>query len=401
MKLGIDIFKEECDRILQGRQVVLITGSANTDSGGIPVYGVVKECAGKRLKALWSLQHGFFIDKQDNMILSDSFYWKEFGLEIKSLYGETLLPEPAWLVGVDALLIDLFDVGTRVYTFVNHVLMIMKALSGKGIDILVLDRPNPLNGRDCEGHLLQEDYFSIVGQIPVPLRHGLTVGEFLSYGLNYYGLDLQLEVVMVKGWKREGFYKGRWTYPSPNMPSFNTAVVYPGAVLVEGTNLSEGRGTTRPFELVGAPFIDQHRLVKELSRLPLTGVTFIPVFFKPEFSKYAGEVCRGVLVHPDNLHEFRSFQVYYEIIRLISRLFPGSFEWKQPPYEFVYKRLPIDMICGSEQTRKSIEKNRGFKEIEAAIHREIGNYKEVAVNYLLYPSRRPNLKNGDGKLGLK
>jgi uncharacterized protein YbbC (DUF1343 family) len=385
MKAGIDIFREEYERILQKRNIVLITGSSNTDSRGIPVYRIVKECAGKHLKAIWSLQHGFFVDKQDNMILSDSFYWKEFDLEIKSLYGENLLPDPAWLEGVDALLIDVFDVGTRVYTFVNHVLMIMKALAGKSIDILVLDRPNPLNGMDCEGPVIAEDYYSIVGQIPVPMRHGLTAAEFLSRGLNYYGLDLQLEVVKVKQWKRNEWFKGFWTYPSPNMPSFNTAVVYPGAVLLEGTNLSEGRGTTRPFELVGAPFIDNLQLVKELTRLSLRGVTFIPAFFKPEFSKFAGEVCRGVLVHPDNINLFKSFRVYYEIIRLTAHFFPDSFKWKQPPYEFEYERLPIDMICGSALTRKSLERNHGYGEIKAAIAKKIQKYKETVVDYLLYP----------------
>lgn len=385
MKLGIDVFKDEYEKILKRRKVVLITGSSNTDSQGIPVYRIVKERAGKQLKAIWSLQHGFFVDKQDNMILSGSFYWPEFDLEIKSLYGENLLPDPAWLEEVDVLLIDVFDVGTRVYTFVNHVLMIMKTLSGKNIDILVLDRPNPLNGMDCEGNISQENHFSIVGQIPVPMRHGLTPAEFLSFGLNYYGLDLQLEAVMAKQWKRGEWFKSLWTYPSPNMPSFNTAVVYPGAVLLEGTNLSEGRGTTRPFELVGAPFIDNHQLVKELMRLSLKGVTFIPVFFKPEFSKFAGEVCRGVLVHPENIDEFRSFRVYYEIIRLIAHLSPGSFQWKQPPYEFEHKRLPMDMICGSDFTRKSLEKNREYEEIKAVIDHEIRKYKETAVDYLLYP----------------
>jgi len=175
-----------------------------------------------------------------------------------------MLPKPIWTEGVDALVIDVFDVGTRVYTFVNHVLMIMKALAGKNIDIIILDRPNPLNSMDCEGNVIDEKHFSIVGQIPIPMRHSLTPGEFISYGLNYYAIDLQLEVVLVKNWQRDQWFKGIWTVPSPNMPSLNTAVVYPGAVMIEGTNLSEGRGTTRPFELLGAPFINNHQLVKEL-----------------------------------------------------------------------------------------------------------------------------------------
>jgi uncharacterized protein YbbC (DUF1343 family) len=385
MKLGIDVVKEGYEKILKKRNIVLITASSNVDSSGIPVYQTIKKLAGDRLKALWSLQHGFFVDKQDNMILSDSYYWKEWDIEIKGLYAKSILPKPLWIEGVDALVIDVFDVGTRVYTFVNHILMIMKSLSGKNIDIIILDRPNPLNSMDCEGNVIDEKHFSIVGQIPVPMRHSLTAGEFISYGLNYYAINLQLEVVLVKNWKRDQFFKGIWTIPSPNMPSLNTAVVYPGAVMMEGTNLSEGRGTTRPFELVGAPFIDNQQLVKKLKYLHLKGVKFIPVFFKPEFSKFSGEVCHGVLVHPENLEKFKSFQVYYEIIRLIAQLYPGEFKWKRPPYEFEYMRLPIDMICGSDLIRKSIKKDKKFEEIKSIIDKEIRKYREIAVDYLLYP----------------
>ncbi len=384
LKSGIDRFKEENAAILKKRNIVLITGSSNVDASGIPVYRIVKECAGKQLKAIWSLQHGFFVDKQDNMVLSDSFYWKNFDLEIKSLYGKNLVPDPGWLEGIEALLIDVFDVGTRVYTFLNHLLMIMKSLSGKNIDIIVLDRPNPLNGIDCEGNVTEAEFSSIVGQVPVPMRHSLTPGEFLSYGLNYYNIDLQLEVVTIKQWKREKLFGGIWTYPSPNMPSLDTAVVYPGAVMLEGTNLSEGRGTSRPFEFVGAPFIDNHRLTHEIIKLGLQRVTFIPVYFKPEFSKFAGEVCKGILVHPEEPEKFESFRTYYEIIRVIAALYPGEFYWKQPPYEFEYSRPPIDMICGSDFIRGSIDKNRVFDDIKNKIDPGIRAYKEDVVDYLLY-----------------
>ena len=384
VKLGIDHFKENSDAILKKRTFVLITGSSNVDSDHIPVYRAVKKLADKYLKAIWSLQHGFFIDKQDNMILSDSFYWKDLDIEIKSLYGKNLLPDVKWLEGVDALVIGLLDVGTRVYTFVNHIVKIMKFLSGKNIHVIVLDRPNPLNGLGIEGNVLEEEYFSIIGQLPVPMRHALTTGEYLSYALSYYNIDLQLEVVTVKGWKREKSFKGIWTYPSPNMPSFQTAVVYPGGVLLEGTNLSEGRGTTRPFEFVGAPFIDNFKLVKELEQLNLKGVIFIPVFFKPEFSKFANKICKGILVNPKNIDEFNSFEVYYEIIRLVKDNYPEQFKWKEPPYEFEYKRLPIDMICGSPLIRESIERNLPFCEIEPRIEIEIQKYIETIDNFLLY-----------------
>ncbi|HLP60423.1 MAG TPA: DUF1343 domain-containing protein [Candidatus Deferrimicrobium sp.] len=386
MEIGIDVFKEDTDTFLKERNIVLITGSANVDSVGEPVYRVVKKAVGKRLKAIWSLQHGFFIDKQDNMIFSDSFYWKDLDLEVKSLYGENLLPRPEWLAGIEALVIDLFDVGTRVYTFVNHVIMLLKYLSGRNIDIVVLDRPNPLNGLMLEGNIMDPGYFSIVGQLPVPMRHGLTGGEYLSYALSYYDLDLQLEVVQVRDWERGQFFQGIWTYPSPNMPTFQTALVYPGAVMLEGTNLSEGRGTTRPFELVGAPFINQFQLVHELEKLKLKDVTFIPVFFKPEFSKYAGEICRGVLVNPHSgvLNEFKSFMAYYEIIRQVKAAYPEYFKWKEPPYEFEYRRPPIDMICGSDLIRETIEANGTFNDIEPEIAAGVEAYIETVTPFLLY-----------------
>lgn len=382
---GIDILRENPALILQDRNLALITGSSFIDSTGKPVYQVVKEIAGPRLKAIWSLQHGFFVDKQDNMILSPSFYWTEFDLEIKSLYGENLLPPDDWLTGIDALVVDIFDVGTRVYTFVNHLVLVMKHLSGKDIPVIVLDRPNPLNGRHLEGNLLEEDYIGIVGQLPVPMRHGLTTGEYLGYALTYHNIDLELHIVQVRGWQRREAFTGTWTYPSPNMPTFKTALVYPGAVMLEGTNLSEGRGTTRPFEFVGSPHIDHFRLIDELRLLSLPGVSFSPVFFKPEFSKYAGQVCKGILVTPTDARVFSSFAVYYEIIRLSRSLDPAHFQFKEPPYEFEFERPPIDMICGSPFIRRSIEQNLPFREIRPRIDRDLDRFRQAIAPFLLYP----------------
>jgi len=384
IKRGVDVLRENPEAVLKGRNIAHISGSANIDGAGVPVFHVVKKLAGKKLKAIWSLQHGFFVDKQDNMILSGSFLWQDFDLKVKSLYGKNLLPDEEWLQGLDALVVDVFDVGVRVYTFLNHVARIMKSLSGKNISVIVLDRPNPLNGIDIEGNLSTKDYFSIVGDIPVPMRHALTTGEFLSYALTYYNIDLDLEIIKIQNWHRDSFFTGIWTYPSPNMPSFGTALVYPGAVLLEGTNLSEARGTTRPFEFIGAPFIDNLKLVKELAGLNLPGVRFIPVFFKPEFSTFAGQVCKGVMVHPENIFDFRSFAVYYEMIRLIMHQYPTHFAWKEPPYEFEYKRPPIDMICGGDFIRQSIEKNRHFKAIETKINTELLEYRNTIDNFLLY-----------------
>lgn len=383
-KLGIDVLLDRAEELLGNGNCVLITGSSNVDSRGLPVYQLLKNTLGKRLKAIWSLQHGFMIDKQDNMVLSDSFYFEPWDLEIRSLYGERLLPADEWLEGVDTIIVDVFDVGTRVYTFINHVLMVMNHLSGKGIEFLVLDRPNPLGGLVCEGNVASPDYFSIVGQVPVPMRHGLTAAEFLRFGQNYYKPDISWKTVELEGFDRGHRFTGIWTYPSPNMPSLQTAVVYPGAVLLEGTNLSEGRGTTRPFEFVGAPFVNAAELIGRLADSGLRGVTFIPVYFKPEFSKFAGEICEGLLVHVEDFIQFRSFAVYYEIIRLIRRLHPSQFEWKEPPYEFEHERPPIDMINGSDSIRTALEEDVPFQQLEESLRQQILAFRNAAENAFLY-----------------
>lgn len=382
---GIDILPQVFKKVVGNRPFALITGSANIDGDERPVYEVARRLAGGRLKAIWSLQHGFFVDKQDNMVLAPSFFWSAWGVEVRSLYRDKLLPDEEWLRGIELLLVDPFDVGTRVYTFVNHLVMLLRWLSGRGIEVVVLDRSNPLNGRDLEGNVARSDHFSIVAQMPVPMRHGLSAGEYLSFALSHYGLDVPLTVVKALGWSRKEYFPGAWTLPSPNMPSLAAALVYPGAVLLEGTNLSEGRGTTRPFELLGAPFIDPFRLRDQVECLKLPGARFVPMFFKPEFSKHAGRVCGGLLVHVTDRKKFRSFRTYYELIRLAARLHPGEFRWQEPPYEFEFRRPPIDMICASDMIRKAIDDNVPFAGIQDDIEREITAYAESVRPFLLYP----------------
>lgn len=382
---GIDLVPQIYARAIGKRRLALVTGSSSIDSVGRPTCEVVRRWSGGRLKAIWSLQHGFFADRQDNMVLSPSFFWERAGVPVRSLYGEKRVPDEEWLRGIDLLLCDPFDVGTRVYTFLNHLAMVLRFLSGRGVEVVVLDRPNPLNGRDLEGPVARPDFFSIVAQIPVPMRHGLTAGEFLSFALAHHGLDVPFSVVKARGWGRGEYFPGHWTLPSPNMPSFATALVYPGAVLLEGTNLSEGRGTARPFELAGAPFVDPFRLAVELQRLRLPGARFVPTYFKPEFSKHAGRVCGGLLVQVTDRGRFRSFSAYYELIRLVARMYPEEFKWKAPPYEFEFERPPIDMICGSDLIRRAIERDLPFSRIRAGVEGEIRGYAAAVEPFLLYP----------------
>ncbi len=380
---GVDKIEESFSLNLKKKKIALITGSSNADSSGQPVFKKIKELAGENLKSIWSLQHGFFIDKQDNMIFSEPFYWEELDIDVRSLYGATLLPKKNWIEGIDAIIVDIFDVGTRVYTFVNHIIKIMRSYSGEKIEIIVLDRPNPLGGRIIEGNLAEKEYFSIVGELPVPMRHGLTVGEYLLFAKKYYKIDISLEIIKIENWNRD-LFEPLWTYPSPNMPVYNTAIVYPGAVMMEGVNLSEGRGTTRPFEFVGAPFVNALSLADHMNSKKFNGVHFIPIFFKPEFSKFSNEICNGILVSVTNRNTFRSFEVYYEIIRWVYRTYPEGFKWKKPPYEYEYKRPPIDMICGSSSIRESIESDIPFSEIEKKINIKNKEYWNKMEEILLY-----------------
>jgi uncharacterized protein YbbC (DUF1343 family) len=215
------------------------------------------------------------------------------------------------------------------------------------------------------------------------MRHSLTVGEYLIYAKDYYKIDIELDIIKIENWKRE-LYEPLWTYPSPNMPSYNTVLAYPGAVMLEGTNLSEGRGTTRPFEFVGAPFLNAIQMVNHMNTLNLNGVRFIPIFFKPEFSKFANMICDGIYIYVIDVENFRSFEVYYEIIRFAYHMYPDKFEWKNPPYEYEYKRLPIDMISASVFIRENIENNISYSEIREDIDNNGNKYLNSVKPFLLY-----------------
>lgn len=382
MKLGIDTFLDTPPA--SGSGCALICSGSTVDSRGRPVFRLLHRMLKQKLKSIWSLQHGFFNDKQDNMLLSESFLHPELGIPVFSLYSERLSPLEEWLEGIDTLIVDIQDVGTRVYTFTNHLVRVARHLNGKSIRWILLDRPNPLGGIDLEGPVLDPEYRSIVGEITVPMRHGLSAAEYLQTAAAEEKLDIDLSVVPVEGWVRDRHLHGPWTLPSPNMPTPSTAHIYPGAVLLEGTNLSEGRGTTRPFEMLGAPFIDGNELAEHMNRIESLGVTAVPIHFKPEFSKYQGEVCAGILCHQPDLLKTRSFAFFYELIRWIRQRYPEQFSWKKPPYEFEYHRLPIDMICGSPGFRLSVERALPLRDWLLESESEYPDYRRKIQPRLLY-----------------
>jgi uncharacterized protein YbbC (DUF1343 family) len=300
-----------------------------------------------RLAAFFGPQHGFLGQTQDNMVEWKSYEHPRLHIPVYSLYGEHREPTADMLKGVDVLLVDLQDVGARYYTFVWTMYLCMRACENANVEVVVLDRPNPINGVTIEGPVLDPNYKSFVGLHPIPVRHGKTIGELGEQFRNEAFPQCRFTVLPMKNWKREMWFDQTglpWVMPSPNMPTLDTATVYPGMCLLEGTNISEGRGTTRPFEIFGAPFIQAEALCRELNALGLPGVFFRENYFQPTFQKFAGELCGGAQLHVTDRSSFRSFQTGVEIIRMLRKL--KEFAWKQPPYEYEWKRLPIEVLIG-------------------------------------------------------
>jgi len=302
-----------------------------------------------RLSVFFGPQHGFLGQTQDNMVEWKSYEHPRLRIPVYSLYGEHREPTAEMLETVDVLLVDLQDVGARYYTFVWTMYLCMRACEKARIEVVVLDRPNPINGVTSEGPLLDPNYKSFVGLHPIPVRHGKTIGELARQFRDEAFPECRVSILPMKNWERQMWFDQTglpWVMPSPNMPTLDTATVYPGMCLLEGTNISEGRGTTRPFEIFGAPFIEVEALCRELNASKLSGVFFRESYFQPTFHKFTGEFCSGAQLHITDRNAFHPFQTGVEIIRVLRKLYPGQFAWKQPPYEYEWKRLPIEVLIG-------------------------------------------------------
>jgi len=343
--------------------------------------------AGFNIVALYGPQHGARGEKQDNMIESDSYTDARLGVPVYSLYGDVRKPTAAMLDGVDALLFDLQDVGVRVYTFIWTMTLAMEACRGAGVKFVVLDRPNPINGLTREGPGLRPGFESFVGLHPIPLHHGLTAGEIALLANDQFGIGCELDVVRCQDWVRTCWYDETglpYVMPSPNLPTLDSCTVYPGMVLLEGTNLSEGRGTTRPFEIFGAPYLDADELVTELKCLSLPGVSFRPCQFEPTFQKHAGQLCGGAQLHVVDRSAFRPVETAVEILDVVRRIEPDSFAWRQPPYEYEEKKMPIDILWGSDDLRVGIDSGLSADEILQPTHNDILEFSKLVDPYLLY-----------------
>ena len=302
-----------------------------------------------RIAAFFGPQHGFLGQTQDNMIEWKSYEHPRLRVPVYSLYGEERAPTAEMLRDVDVLMVDLQDIGTRYYTFIWTLYLAMRACEKHEVEVIVLDRPNPINGLTTEGPLLDLNYKSFVGMHPIPVRHGRTIGELAQQFRDEAFPQCRLSILPMKNWERAMWFDQTglpWVMPSPNMPTLDTATVYPGMCLLEGTNISEGRGTTRPFEIFGAPFIHADELAGELNALQLPGVFFRETYFQPAFQKFSGELCAGAQLHVTDRDRFQPFRTGVEVIKSIRKLYRDQFEWKQPPYEYEWNRLPIEVLIG-------------------------------------------------------
>lgn len=358
VKTGLEVFLSAPPSSITDRRLGLLCNPASVDRRLIHARLRIDQAFPGQLKALYAPQHGFYAEKQDNMIESADRSDPTTGLPVFSLYGDTRVPTRSMMAPIDILLVDLQDVGTRVYTFIYTLSHCMEAARQYGKKIIVLDRPNPLGGLRVEGNLLAPDCSSFVGRYPIPMRHGLTIGELALLFNTHFGIDCDLEVISMQGWKREmrfGQTGLPWVAPSPNLPTPASALVYPGQVIWEGTNISEGRGTTQPFEQFGAPFINPGHLIEKIEGAFLDGTVLRPVAFEPTSNKWSGQPCNGFQIHVTDPAVYSPYALSLCLYQAIYHTYRDRFAYKQPPYEYDYDRLPMDLILGDRQVRSQIE----------------------------------------------
>jgi uncharacterized protein YbbC (DUF1343 family) len=373
--------------VLKGRRIGVVANPASIDGSFRHVVDRAASAPGVTLAAVFGPQHGFRADVQDNMIESPHVRDARRRAPVYSLYGETREPTSEMLAGLDALVIDLQDVGARIYTFVYTMANCLRAAARHGVPVIVCDRPNPIGGVAIEGPMLLRGYESFVGLFPIPMRHGMTIGELARLFNERFGIGAELEVVRLDGWRREMYWDQTglpWVIPSPNMPTLETAVVYPGGVLFEGTQLSEGRGTTRPFEFLGAPWIDAEPFAARLNALGIEGAWFRPVVFEPTFHKHAHQSCGGCQVHVTARERFRPVLAGVAAMGEFHRSAPAQFAWRQPPYEYVYDRMPIDILAGSDRLRQAIDADVPARDIAAEWTAPTDEFNRVREAFLLY-----------------
>jgi uncharacterized protein YbbC (DUF1343 family) len=384
---GIEVLLNNPPLWLKEKRIGLLVNQASVDSRLRHTADLLIQAFPSSIRALFGPQHGIRGEKQDNMVESSDFIHPRFGIPAFSLYGASRSPSPDMLDRIDMLIIDLQDVGTRVYTFITTMAYCLQAAAQRGTKIVMLDRPNPIGGEQVEGNLLREDCRSFVGVHALPMRHGLTIGELALLFNDQLAIHCELEVIAMEGWRRGMLFRETgltWVSPSPNMPSPETALVYPGQVLLEGTTLSEGRGTTRPFELFGAPFIDPFMIKETFDQRKLPGITLREAYFQPTFNKWQGRLCGGLQLHVTEPRLFKPYITTLALLQEILALYPGQFSWSDPPYEYETVKMPIDIIAGDRGIREALEQQTPVDELEASWQVELQAFTQQARNYHLY-----------------
>jgi len=384
---GLDQVTEGEWTRFEGQRLGLLSNQASLNRRLETARDVLQKQLPGQLQVLFGPQHGYGGEDQDNMIETPHTHDEALNIPVFSLYAESREPRPEMFEPIDTLIVDLQDVGTRVYTFSSTMLRCMRAAARFGKKIVVLDRPNPLGGNILEGNCLSPELFSFVGPASLPMRHGLTMGEMALFFNQVFALECNLEVLPVIGWRRHmtwGETGLRWLMPSPNMPFPETAFVYPGQVLWEGTHVSEGRGTCRPFEIFGAPYFDTSGIRKRLDPGALSGCYLQEYLFRPTFHKWSGQLCRGFMIHILDLNAYRPYQTSLALLQAVISHHGEQFEWKEPPYEYEYEKKPIDMILGSASLRHGLESGLSLYRLQKDWLPDLKTYGEWIKAILLY-----------------
>ena len=388
VKLGVERLLSDKLDVIRGRRVGLVCNQASV----LPdifqhAADAFHESADVDLTTLFGPQHGIRGDVQYNMIETPHVRDPRTGLMVYSLYSEVREPTEEMLADVDDIVVDLQDVGCRIYTFIYTMANCMRAAAKFGKRVVVCDRPNPIGGVAVEGNVTETEFTSFVGQFELPTRHGMTIGELARMFNEHFGIGCDLEIIEMQGWSRDmwGDETGLpWILPSPNVPDVDTCVVFPATVHIEGTELSEGRGTTLPFFLNGAPFIDAHAWAAELRKFNFPGVAFREAYFRPTFCEFAGETCAGVQIHVMDRDQFTPVIAGIAMVKTAYEMYPDRFQWRQNAYEYVFDKNPFDVVCGTDKIRKAIEDGDTLESIETAWTDRLLDFTSARQMYLLY-----------------
>ena len=385
---GLDILAAEKFERIKGKRVGVLAHQASVDRRLRHMVDLLLENPQVQLSRIFAPEHGFEGSAQDQAALEGSEERRK--VPVVNLYGsdfDSLWPKTELLRDLDLLIVDLQDIGSRYYTFYTTMVFCLERAALAGTPVLILDRPNPIGGAAVEGPINTRPMRSFVGYYELPVRHGLTLGELAEWANSYYSLGARLRVIPVRGWRRDRYFDQTglpWVLPSPNMPSLETALVYPGACLLEGTNLSEGRGTTKPFELFGAPYLNADELVRRMSAEKLLGVGFRPTRFIPTFHKWAGRICHGMQVHVLDRQLFKPWLTYVLILRHIFDMHPEDFAWRTETYEFVSDRPAIDLLLGDPKLREAIENGASRADFEVWGREAIMDFERSRRAFALY-----------------